>query len=235
MGPVRWLCSPAFFEEIRVSHSSTPRLAQLYAAYVARPQTQEFIDGVLAHYTEASLIRLTGSRCVLSRRGAALSLGFVGSFESNESLGRLLQDDDPQVALLAESSIKSVWSRAGTAQQRRELRAIMQEISRGDYAEAVRLANNLLESAPRFAEARNQRAIALFALKHYEDAVRDCAIVLEDNPFHFGAAVGMGHAYLQLGEHGVALFAFHYALKVNPRLTQIEKQIASIEAQIVSE
>lgn len=223
-------------EELDVSHHTpTTRLAQLYVAYGEHHQTRDFIDGVLEHYTEAALVRLTSSRCVISRRGAALALGFVGSFQANGSLGRLLVDDDPQVALLAESSIKSVWTRSGTPQARQELCRVMQEIANGDYAEAVRLANNLLERVPYFAEVRNQRAIALFALQQYEGTIRDCAIVLEDNPFHFGAAVGMGHAYLQLGEYGVALFAFHYALKINPRLTQIEKQIALIESRMISE
>ncbi|MGL4942345.1 MAG: tetratricopeptide repeat protein [Thermoguttaceae bacterium] len=213
----------------------TTRLAHLYTAYCEHHQTKEFIDGVLEHYTEAALVRLGSSRCVTSRRGAALALGFVGSFQANSTLGRLLVDDDKQVAILAESSIKSVWTRGGTLQERQELCRMMQEISNGDYAEAVRLGNNLLERTPHFAEVRNQRAIALFALQQYEDAVRDCSIVLEDNPFHFGAAVGMGHAYLQLGEYGIALFAFHHALKINPRLTQVEKQIAMIEARMISE
>lgn len=211
------------------------RLACFYEVYLRDHNTNQFIDAVIQFYNEAALIRLTTSYQPLSRRAAALALGFMGSYEANAALGSLLHDDDSQVALIAESSIKNVWSRAGTPSQRSELRAIMREIANANYAEAVRLANNLLEEQPRFSEARNQRAIALFALRQYEDAIRDCIVVLEENPFHFGAAVGMGHAYLQLGEHGIALGAFHYALHINPQLAQIQKQVAMIEQQIIDE
>ena len=45
----------------------------------------------------------------------------------------------------------------------------------------------LLEKAPRFAEAYNQRTIVYFRIGELAKAVADCEKTLRMNPFHFGA------------------------------------------------
>ncbi len=211
------------------------RLETLYREYVERHDTSAFLSEVGRYYTQATLLRLAFSVSVEVRRAVVLALGFLGDYEANATFGRLLKDDDRSVRLLAENGIKNVWSRGGNERQRRALRRVMRSIAVGNFDEAVRLANILLEEAPRYAEARNQRAIALFGLKQYEEAIEDSAQVLEINPFHFGACVGIGHAYLQLDEPFLAICAFHHALKLNPNLELARLQIARIERKLKTE
>ena len=211
------------------------RLETLYREYVERHDTSAFLSEVGRYYTQATLLRLAFSVSVEVRRAVVLALGFLGDYEANATFGRLLKDDDRSVRLLAENGIKNVWSRGGNERQRRALRRVMRSIAVGNFDEAVRLANILLEEAPRYAEARNQRAIALFGLKQYEEAIEDSAQALEINPFHFGACVGIGHAYLQLDEPFLAICAFHHALKLNPNLELARLQIARIERKLKTE
>ncbi|MCL2005475.1 MAG: tetratricopeptide repeat protein [Planctomycetaceae bacterium] len=202
-----------------------PRLTTLYLACLEKHDTRSFIAQVMKYYNESSLIRLAWAVCVDTRRAAAQALGFVGSYQANDTLGRLLKDRDRTVRLIAEGSLKSVWSRDGSDAQRQELYAIMRLIAAQNFGEAVSRANILLDDYPFYVEARNQRAIALFALKQFEDSIEDSRNVLELNPFHFGAAIGMGHAYLQLENHQSAVECFQHALEINPNLESIRKHL----------
>lgn len=202
-----------------------PRLTALYHGYLQKHDARLFIKQVMDDYNESSLIRLTGSVSTETRRAAALALGFVGTYQANDSLGHLLQDRDRTVRLLAEGSLKSVWSRDGSEEQRQRLYAVMRFIAVQNFGEAMCLANVLLDEYPLYIEARNQRAIALFALKRFEDAIEDCRIVLDLNPFHFGAAIGMGHAYLQLQNKPEAIECFQRALAINPNLEAVRRHL----------
>ena len=198
-----------------------PRLTTWYRAYRQQHDARTFINQATKYYNESSLIRLTGAVCVETRRAAALMLGFVGTGQANDVLGRLLKDDDRSVRLIAESSLKSVWSREGSKEQRQKLYLVMRLVATQEYGEAISHANVLLDEFPFYVEARNQRAIALFALKKFEQSIEDNRIVLDLNPYHFGAAIGMGHAYLQLRDKLQAIECFQQALTINPNLETI--------------
>ena len=202
-----------------------PRLTTAYFAYTQKHDIRTFINHVTEHYNEASLIRLTGSLCAETRRAAALALGFVGTYQANAALGTLLKDRDRSVRLIAEGSLKSVWSRDGTEEQRHELYAVMRLIASQQFGSAVHRANILLDVYPLYVEARNQRAIASFALKKFEESIEDSRIVLDLNPYHFGAAVGMGHAYIQLGDVHRAVECFQRAMSINPNLESIRRHL----------
>lgn len=214
-----------------IKHIETPRLASFYLEYLQGHDTNRLIEQVKRCYTQAALLRLCSSMQVDARRAAAHVLGLVGDYEANDQLGRLLGDHDRSVCLLAENSIKNIWPRFGSESQRHELRNVMRLIAEGQYDEAVRVSNILLEEAPLYAEARNQRAIALFALGNFQDAIEDSAIVLDLNGYHFGAAIGMGHAYLQLESRELAIASFQQALRINPNLESVRKHLARIEQQ----
>lgn len=204
------------------------RLTGFYLEYLHRHDTARLVEQVSKYYEEPTLWRLADSSDVETRRALSLILGFVGTYESNPVLGRLLHDEDRSVRLLAENSIKNVWPRDASEVHRHELCEIMRLIQSQEFDEAVQKANILLEEAPLFAEARNQRAIALFALGEFQDSIEDSAIVLDLNPLHFGAAIGMGHAYLQLDNKELAVFCFQHALKINPNLESVRRHLARI-------
>ena len=198
-----------------------PRLATLYFAYLQQHDTRSFIHQVTQCYNESTLIRLTESVCVNTRRATALVLGFVGTYQANDSLGTLLKDRYRTVRLLAEGSLKMVWSRDGSEEQRQQLYVVMRLIGEHHFGEAVNQANMLLDEFPHYVEARNQRAIALFALKQFAESIEDSRAALELNPYHFGAAIGMGHAYLQLRDQSSAIECFQQALSINPNLDSV--------------
>jgi tetratricopeptide (TPR) repeat protein len=197
----------------------------MYQAYLQSHDTRSFINQVMQNYSESALIRLTESANIETRRAAALALGFVGTYQASDALGCLLKDRDRSVRLIAEGSVKSVWSRDGSEEQRQALYAVMRLIGTQKFGEAVAQANILLDEYPHFVEARNQRAIALFALKKFEESIEDSRAVLNLNPYHFGAAIGMGYAYLHLQDQPSAIECFHQALAINPNLESVRRRL----------
>jgi len=209
-----------------------PYLSQTYDRYLEDQDTASFLRGVSAVYSQGTLQRLAEPDSAPVRRAAGLALGLLGDYEANATLGRALQDEDRTVRVLAEQSIRSVWTRAGTESDRRLLGVILRLNSAQRFPAAIRRATELLKRAAWFAEVWNQRAIAQFAMKRYEEAIYDCRQALEFNPYHFAAAAGMGQAYLELGNHAAALESFRRALRLNPDLEAVRVQVARLVRRI---
>jgi tetratricopeptide (TPR) repeat protein len=184
---------------------------------------------VLEKYTIGTLERLAVSSDRMTRRASVLTLGMVGGYESNESLGRALHDDDRGVRMLADNAIRSLWCRQGSADERRQLAMVIRLNSTKRYDEAVRHASLLVDRSPAFAEVWNQRAIAQFGLNQFHRSIRDCQQAIERNPYHFGAASGMGQCYLQLGQRAEALESFRRALELNPNLEGVRAQVQYLQ------
>ena len=204
-------------------------LERLYHRYLETENTATFVKGVSERYLMSTLARLAeGGRPVL-RRAATMAVGFLGDYSHNEILGRALNDHDRGVRLLADSGIRRLWRRDGNHRQQQFLARICRQNQNGQFAEATREATALIDEAPHFAEAWNQRAVAEFALKQFEAAANDCHQTLELNAYHFGAAVGMAHCYLQLDEPFAALENFRRALGLNPDLEDVRGHVDLLE------
>lgn len=206
----------------------TPYILDIYREYLDNQDTAGLITKTSRRYTQGTLQRLAEHDCPEVRRAAVLALGFVGDYEANATLGRALQDEDRTVRVIAENSIRSVWTRAGTEEDRQALGLIMRLNTAQRYDDAIKRTTRLLENAPWFAELWNQRAIACFSLGQYSDSIRDCHQALEINPYHFAAAAGMGQAYLELGNAVSALESFRRALRLNPDLESVRVQISRL-------
>lgn len=207
----------------------TPLLERFYQHYLIDQDSSAFVKKVSQHYTPGTLERLATSPRRETRRPSVLALGFTGDFGSNAVLGRALNDDDRGVRLIAENGIRSLWCRDGNESQRQLLGIVIRLNGSQQFDEAARRCTELLEEAPWYAEAWNQRAIAHYSRKLLSDSIRDCRQALEFNPYHFGAAAGMGQCYLQMGDHRSALEAFRRALRLNPNLEGVRANIAHLE------
>jgi tetratricopeptide (TPR) repeat protein len=210
----------------------TPLLDRLYHGYLEDEDSAAFIHGVAQHYTTCTLERLATHGGRVTRRAAVLALGYIGQYESNAVLGRSLHDDDRGVRILAENGIRELWCRVGTESQRQQLSIIVRLNASQQYEQAIERASDLIEQAPVFAEAWNQRAIGHYQLGQYERSANDCHQALEINPYHFGAAVGMAHCYLELQDAFAALECFRRAIKLNPGMEDVRAQVEYLERQL---
>lgn len=206
-----------------------PLLYRYYRRYLKNEDSAAYIKAVSQRYTSATLERLLEKGRRTTRRAAVLALGFLGDYEMNAALGEALQDRDRCVRMLAENAIRNVWTRAGSPNQRHRLTSIMRLVAADQFDEAVVEADELIQEAPWYAEAWNQRAIARFHLGRFASSIRDCHRTLELNPFHFAAAAGMGQSYLELNDLHRALESFRRALDLNPGMEGVRAQVAYLE------
>ena len=203
-------------------------LNTLYQRYLADEDTAGLMRAIAERYTTATLERLTGSDSRLTRRASTLALGLVGDYRSNSTMARRLLDSDQGVRLLADNGIRELWCRDGGDNERLRLLVVVRRNLTHLYDEAVDLATELIHDAPWIAEAWSQRSVAYFHLQQHERAANDCQQAIDINPFHFNAAVGMGHCYLAMHEPSAALVQFRRALRINPSLEAVRGQVAQL-------
>lgn len=215
-------------EKVNANIFNETRLEVSYQEYLKTQNTAAFIEQVQQSYTQATLLRLAASAHISSRRAAVLALTYLGDYEANNMFGRLLHDPDQMVRLLADIGIKSLWPRVGSDVQRSRLREVMRLNAADLYRDAVRSSSELIDEFPDFAEAINQRGIAHFGLKMFDEAISDASCALDLNPFHFGAVIGMGQAYLHKKEFLAAIDCFELAMEINPNMTALRKTIVKI-------
>lgn len=205
-------------------------LVEYYETFLRDQDADAFQLRVAARYTEGTLCRVLANGPPPSRRAAVLALGLIGSMASNPALASGLKDSDPTVRALAVSALWAVWFRADTPAHNDALEAIRDQIVEGRYAQAEAAATTLIDRAPKFAEAYNQRAIARYFLGQYADSAADCRETLDRNPYHFGALSGMGQCYLRLNDRPAALRTFQRLLNLQPHSADVRELIAVIES-----
>ena len=205
-----------------------PLLARFFRHYLRDEDSAGYIKSVSERYSRATLERLAERGSTGTRRAAVMAIGFLGDFGSNTVLGRALLDSDRGVRVLAEAGIRELWCRDGDPRQCHWLRKLIRLNGAGQFESVVHQASCLLDEAPTFAEAWNQRAMAWFYLENYASSVDDCRQALALNPYHFEAAVGMGQALLELNQPREALECFRQALRLNPDLEGIRARVRTL-------
>jgi tetratricopeptide (TPR) repeat protein len=195
-----------------------------------------FKNAIQARYFENTLERLLMAPCAEVRKAAVLALRLTGTIQVNAALAKRLRDEDLIVRDMAVDALWSVWRRADTADNNLELRRLTRLIANdGNPDEILGGFDALIRSAPRFAEAYNQRAVYHYMRADYARAIADCEKALRLNPFHFGAATGMGKCFMKQKKLRAALRSYRRANRINPNLPDIRETIESLERMLGEE
>lgn len=223
---------PQFTPSMDTEPLSATVVGQLFRDLVERKDQQQFLHRVTTWYSQETLERVLVAGHRDARRGAAIALGHFGDYECNASLGLALRDQDPMVRRVAAEALRAVRFRAGTPMQNETMSRIFQLLASPDAQrrrQAIDRASELIAEAPDYAEAYNQRAVALYLEGRYAEGIRDARRALELNPYHFDAASGLANCYLKLGRQTDALEAFRLAQQINPADAELRSAVLSLE------
>ena len=203
---------------------------------IVRPALETADAGKLAqlvgtHWRPEQLRYMLRSDNVDVRRVAAVTLGLVGDTHCTPSLIRALRDMDEQVNQMAEHGLWSIWFRSGKPQATQPFHQGVALLTAENYQSAVDRFHEALRQDPDFAEAFNQCAIAHYFLGNWKESIADCDATIRRVPHHFGAICGMGHCYAQLDDLHRALRCYKHALRINPRMTTLERAINQLLSQ----
>lgn len=164
---------------------------------------------------------------------AIKGLGEVGDEECFPALAACLSDPE-----LCEAAHAALW-RTFMRHPNPDVQILMQQgvgfMEHNNLPLALEAFDAACKLEPSFAEAHNKRATVLYLMKQYRESIAVCELVLELNPYHFGAASGMGMCYIGLAEYKEALHAFERTLQIHPGLDHIAHFISALRDQLPGE
>ncbi|HEU0010331.1 MAG TPA: tetratricopeptide repeat protein [Verrucomicrobiae bacterium] len=144
---------------------------------------------------------------------AASVLADVGG---EEQLLRALKSEDPATSEAARRAVEYVWFNAAGREAFERMQAAYHAEEQEDYAQAIKILDELVAKFPRFAEAWNRRGSVHWQLGQYDQSMADCRRALKLNPHHYGALQGQGVCFLKKGDLLEACKALRAALKIAP-------------------
>lgn len=179
-------------------------------------------------YTQNLLTQLLHDPEPETQKAAAFALGLIGDQTVASLLAAALKTENLWVHAVVEQSLWRLWFRSGNADTDALLRDGVRRMEEQRLDEARAVFDRVIADAPDYAEGYNQRAIVLYLMGEWEQALQDCQRVLELTPVHFGALAGMGHCYLREKEVRAALTAYERALSINPHMPGIQQSVEQL-------
>ncbi|HZS33021.1 MAG TPA: tetratricopeptide repeat protein [Methylomirabilota bacterium] len=167
------------------------------------------------------------------RRAALAVLAAQGQADVTPAVAACLHDGDPELVAQAEAALWRIWSRSGDPGVDALFRQGLERLEAQDWLGAVTAFGRVVDAAPAFAEGWNKRATARYLATHYASSIADCEQVVRLNPHHFGALAGQGLCHAALGQLRAAARCFRRALAIHPRLEEVRRHLARIEAALV--
>ena len=181
--------------------------------------------------TRQQVLRALGSPDPAARRAAASQLGEVGRMGDVAALIKALRDRDEETRAIAEGAIWEIWGRSGDA----EIDALYEQgvglMNAGAAGQAIETFTQIIRRKPEFAEGWNKRATLYYAVGEFDKSLHDCDEVIKRNPLHFGALSGYGLIYTQLNQPERAIDYFRRALKINPNMQGVRRNIELLQKQ----
>lgn len=166
------------------------------------------------------------------RRAAAIRLGEIGGMADVPALIKVLRDRDDETRAAAESAIWHVWGRSGDGDIDALYQRGVEQMNLGVADEAIQTFTTIIRKKPDFAEGWNKRATLYYMTGELEKSLRDCDEVIRRNPLHFGALSGYGLIYSRLDQPERALGYFRRALRINPNLHGVARNIELLQRLI---
>ena len=135
-----------------------------------------------------------------------------------------------------EQKIWEIWSTHPNNQKLTERLAEGSELVRNkQLSKAINIFTEVIDLDPKWAEAWNKRATALYLLGDYEASQKDIDKVLELENRHFGALAGQGLVNIKLENYEKAIESYKKAKKIYPTMRSPEIMIKQIKELIKQE
>ena len=160
---------------------------------------------------------------------AASVLADVGG---EDQLLRALKAEDPATSEAARRAVEYIWFNAAGREAFERMQAAFYAEEREDYAQALKILDELLAKYPHFAEAWNRRGSVHWQMGQYDKSIADCRRALKLNPHHYGALQGQGVCYLKMGEILEACKSLRASLKIAPHDTATRQALRRCEEML---
>ena len=138
------------------------------------------------------------------------------SLRAESALMESLLSQNSATVRLATGGMWECWLNEQGPSARRQIEKGTRQMNEGDLEGALNTFAKLVKKYPRWAEAHNKQATALYLLGNARLSYKVCQLVVELKPHHFGAWNGMALCAAQLENWQGALDAAREALRLQP-------------------
>jgi len=138
----------------------------------------------------------------------------------DELFERLKAAEDDAVAADIAEDIWAIWQEADSATIDLMMKRAIATIGQGDQQLSRELLDRVILIDPRFPEAWHLRAGLFLIAENFPEAIRDLNETLALEPRHFGAWMGLGYIFEQIGGKQQALESYREALRIYPLMPQ---------------
>jgi len=215
-----------------ISHVQDREFVAQVGELLETSNTEDLICHLRCYWPNDRLLELLDCGRDDAVKMALLCLALMGTMKETPDIARLLHDDDPRLAELAEHTLWAIWFRAGDVDDNVLLAEAVELLGKDHINTAIELLTGIIRRNPTFAEAHNQRAIANLLKGDYLQALEDCQNALRYNEYHFYAMAGLGHTHVSLGQYKQALEAYRDSLELHPRLAGIRQSIREVKQYV---
>ena len=175
--------------------------------------------------TRADALQALASEDADQRAEALAWIANHGSAADSAIMEQRLRDASPYVRGMAEQALWQLWSHSGDDAVDALLARGVEQMHAQQFDDAIATFSEVIRMKPDFAEGWNKRATVLFLAGEYRRSLADCDEVIKRNPLHFGALAGYGQIYFHLEQYEKAIEYWERALRVNPNMPGVERDI----------
>lgn len=181
---------------------------------------QAVVTGVLL--VTAITGQIAGAPPALAQDGMLTLRGdpAVEAEEREQLFTALAGASNPMEANDLTSKIWALWFHAPNAEAAAIMEQALERRNANDYSGAATILDELVEEAPDWAEAWNQRATIRYLLRDFEGSLADIDRVLALEPKHFGALSGEALILMQQGKMAAAQLVLRKAVEIHPFLSE---------------
>lgn len=149
-----------------------------------------------------------------------------------ELFDRLAQASTSAESRQVEAQIWQLWLTAPDSNSDYLMSQISQALDGGELDLALHLSNQLVDSAPAYAEAWNKRATIHYLMGANSASVSDIRETLALEPRHFGAISGLGLIFLREQNLQAALEAFEQVLSISPASENALRSVERVRSEL---
>jgi tetratricopeptide (TPR) repeat protein len=144
---------------------------------------------------------------------------------------KLKQAPDAASAAITSHAIEQRWARSGSDTADLLMQRANAAIAANDRPLAIEILDRIIVLEPDWAEAWNRRATVFFMEDDLSRSVADIQEVLQREPRHYGALMGLGGILERVGDERKALQAYQRVLAIYPLLPAAQKGAERLNAK----
>ncbi|MCY6379269.1 tetratricopeptide repeat protein [Hoeflea prorocentri] len=127
------------------------------------------------------------------------------------------------------------WRKSDSATSNQLMQWANDAIRDKRYYTALDLLDQVTVLSPEFAEGWNRRATLHFMMDNHAKSMADIHVVLQLEPRHFGALMGMASILTAAGSDEAALGTYLKVLEVYPAMREAQKRVGELSEELTGD